>query len=456
MSGRTVGQATRDKLLRVNTSAPLNRAQNGLEPSGGPMARGFFAELNYQAQQAEKRQRQQHAAAYRAQVAAERRAEAARKAAERARAAAGRASAAEQKAAQKEAARLHVESQLAEVASRNADLAHEYAEIDGILAGTLEVDDYVDLHALKIETVEHPPFEPGKLAHPAPALPELQYPPEPVFQPPAPVGMLAGKKKKQAALEEAQGRHQAALEDWRRTCQNLHNDYLAAQERWKAKEAARVEKLAAAQAAYDQECREREAQAQARNEELGRLINSLAFDVEDAIQEYIGIVLSNSAYPESFPVTHAHQFDLTSRELTLSVSVPEPSALPSVKEHRYVKAKDEFAETTLPVKAQKDRYASAVWQVAVRTLHEVFEADRAAKIHSISLTVGVDRVAPATGLPETVPLVVVAADRQTFNAFDLANIVPDATLSHLGAAMSKSPFDCTPAAAGRGVRAQGQ
>ena len=98
------------------------------------MARGFFAELNYQAQQTDKRRRQQQAAAYRAQAAASRHAEAALKAAERAYAAATRASAADQKAAQKEAARLQVEAQLAEVASRNGGLANEYAEIDGLLA----------------------------------------------------------------------------------------------------------------------------------------------------------------------------------------------------------------------------------------------------------------------------------------------------------------------------------
>lgn len=424
---------------------------------GGPMARGLFAELNYQAQQAEKRRRQQQAAAYRAQAAAERQAEAARKAAERARASAARASAADQKAAQKEADRLYVESQLAEVASRNGDLANEHAEIDSLLASTLEIDDYIDLESLKVAAVEHPSFAPGGLAQPAAPLGPLLYPPEPAFEPPAPLVALAGKKKKkQAALEQAQALHQSSVEHWQERCQKMHTDYLAAQDKWTLQETERVERFAAAKAVYDQECQEREAQAEAHNQDLAKLINGLAFDVEDAIQEYVGIVLSNSAYPDSFPVTHSHKFDLSSRELTLQVSVPEPSTVPSVKEYKYVKAKDEITATALPVKAQKDRYASAVSQVAVRSLHEVFEADRAGKIHSIALSVGVDRVAPATGLPETIPLVIVAADRETFSAFDLANVVPDATLSHLGAAMSKSPFDCTPAGAGRGVRVQGQ
>jgi len=63
----------------------------------------------------------------------------------------------------------------------------------------------------------------------------------------------------------------------------------------------------------------------------------------------------------------------------------------------------------------------------------------------------VDGVAPATGLPQTIPVVIVAAERETFCSFDLANVVPEATPSHVGAAMSKSPCDCIPAGAGRAV-----
>ncbi|TCN28352.1 restriction system protein [Kribbella orskensis] len=422
--------------------------------------RGFFAELNYQAQQAEKRRRQEAAAAYRAQAAAEREAERARKAAERAQAAAGRASAAEQKAAEKEAARLHAEARMAEVEAMNGDLTYEFAEIDGLLAATLEVDDYVDLDALKINDVQQPPFEPGDLAIPTPQLPELVYPRQPEYQePPAPGGLAAafgGKKKHQVAIERAKAEHVEAMRRWHEQTTAMHAQYVAEQDRHRQAEQDRLAKLAAAENVYHDECRRREAEAAEHNEHLAELVNGLAFDVEFAIQEYVGIVLSNSVYPDVFPVSHGHDFSLASRELTLTALIPDPSAVPTVKEYKYVKAKDEISSTALPAKTQKDRYASAVWQVAVRTLHEVFEADRAGKIHSIALTVGVDRVSPATGQPETVPLVIVAADRETFSSFDLGNVVPHATLTHMGAALSKSPFDLTPADTSRGVRARGQ
>jgi restriction system protein len=188
---------------------------------------------------------------------------------------------------------------------------------------------------------------------------------------------------------------------------------------------------------------------------LSAFINDLAFDVESAIQDYVGVVLSNSVYPDAFAVTYEHKFDIGSRELTLAVSVPEPSSIPAVKEYRYVKAKDEIVPAALPVKAQRERYSNAVWQVAVRTLHEIFEADRAGKIRSVALTVGTSHIAPTTGRPEEVPLVIVAADRDAFTTFDLANVVPHATLTHLGAALSKAPFDFAPADTSAGVRVRG-
>ncbi|WP_216094314.1 hypothetical protein [Jiangella alba] len=433
----------------------LRISEDGCGGAHGMAKRGFFAELNYQAQQAEKRRRQQQAAAVRAHNAAVREAERARRAAERARAAAGRAAEAQRKAAEKEAARLHVEARTAEADAMNKDLAATYDDIDTLLVWTLDFDDFVDLEALKV-TVEHPPFDPGQLGEPVPPVPELVYPPQPTYsEPAAPKGLSAafgGKKRHAEATEQARTAHERAQREWHEAATRQHAAHVAELAARENAETDRLARLAKAESTYRAECAKREAGAATKNEELTKFINDLAFDIEYAIEDYVGIVLSNSVYPDAFPVEHEHSFDLGTRELTLQVNIPEPSALPTTKEYRYVKAKDEITVIQLPAKSQKDRYNTAVHQVALRSLHEVFEADRAGKIHSIALTVGVNRVSPATGQPEYVPLVVVAADRETFGSFDLANVVPAATLDLLGAAMSRSPFDLTPADTSRGVR----
>ena len=417
--------------------------------------RGLFAELQHLNQQAAKRRRQQEAAASHARAAAQREAERSFQAAQRARDAAVAANARERDRLEKEAARLHAESQMAKVESLNAELAQSREEIDGILTGALAVADCVDLESLKIKKVEHPPFQPGSIGIPAAALSEPVYFPEPVYrQPPAPGGLFGAKKRHAELIAQARADHERAHREWHDRNASIYSIHVEAIRRREEAERQRLAQLLTAEARYRAECRQRETDAEAHNLAVTKLINDLAFDVESAIHEYVGIVLSNSVYPEAFPVDYDHHFDLATRELVLVVSVPPPSAISVVKEYKYIKARDEITSTVLPVKAQKDRYSGAATQVALRALHEIFKADRGGKIHSIALTVGTEALSPATGLRETVPLVIVAADRETFSRFDLSNVVPQATLAHLGAAVSKSPFDLTPADTSRGVRAR--
>jgi restriction system protein len=319
--------------------------------------RGFFAELNHQMQQADKNRRQQQAAAYRAQQAAERQAEKARRDMERAQLAASKASAKEQAEADKVAKALYQESRQADVDAMNADLANTFHQIDSMLAWTLSVDDFVDLNELRV-SVEQSPFDPGPFGQPVLPLPPLEYSPQPRYvEPPASTGMFASKKKHEEAVHQAKAVHEAAYAAWHASATAQRQGYIAEQARREQTERDRVAKLAQAQAQYESDCRDREAAAMTQNADLDRFINDLAFDVESAIQDYVGIVLANSVWPDSFPVSIEHQFDLGTRELTLSATVPPPDDVPTVKEHKYVKARDEISSTNLPAKEHKERYA---------------------------------------------------------------------------------------------------
>jgi restriction system protein len=147
--------------------------------------RGFFAELQHQARVAAREAEREERAAERAHKAAVRQAEQARKAEQRAQAQLARAAEADRKRLAKQAREAHIAAMGAEVERRNLELVSIYEEIDSLLAATLDVDDYVDLDALRA-TVDHPPFERTDLETPVAAPGPIPDMPEPVGTPPAP------------------------------------------------------------------------------------------------------------------------------------------------------------------------------------------------------------------------------------------------------------------------------
>ena len=205
-------------------------------------------------------------------------------------------------------------------------------------------------------------------------------------------------------------------------------------------EGERVAALEKERSRYEAECAARDAEVTEHNTAVDTLITNLGYGTVDAVQEYVSIVLSNSVYPDHFDVDHDFTFDPATAELRLRTLVPGPDKVPDIKAYKYTKTSDEITTTALSQKARKDRYAGAVHQVALRSMHEVFEADRRGLIRTISLEVGIETIHPATGNSASVLFVAVAVERDAFIEFDLSAVVPAATLDHLGAAVSKNPY----------------
>ncbi|MCR2799483.1 hypothetical protein QNO21_10130 [Microbacterium sp. zg-Y818] len=409
--------------------------------------RGFFAELQHQAKLAEQRQQ----AALRQQAAGVRRAEQAQRAAERAQLAAQRASEADRKRLEKAAADAHVAAQMAEVEDLNADLRSQYEVLDSLLQATLEVDDFVDLEKLRV-VVKRPAFPRPDLRRPFPAPTPVADPPFPVRRTPAEVKGLLGRKKKEAEELAAVEREYAAdYYAWQAAVDALPTQRAAQVEKHQEVERRRTEQLSLETAKYEAECERLEKEAAEQNEALDQLIAGLGYGTVEAVQEYVSIVLANSVYPDWFPVSHTATFEPSTAELVIRVLIPGPSTIPAIKHYKFTKATDEITPVAATQKETKDRYASIVHNVALRTLHEVFEADRRGLIRAISLELGTETTNPATGRPTYVPFVAVATERVRFEELDLSAVVPGLTLEHLGAALSKNPHGLVAIAAG-GVR----
>jgi restriction system protein len=409
----------------------------------------------HQAAVAEKNRQRAQAAAVREHATLQRDYERAQRDYERALREAERVDAHAARAAEVEQQRLHRLAQESEVEARNADLALRLADIDSVLSATLEVDDYVDLERLR-RTVEHPPFE-SRHSDPIPASAPIEAPPEPVFVPPEPprgIGAVFGGKKKHAeAVAAAYTAFIQVHHQWQQAAATVPMQQLAQLAEHKSAEEARQAKLATDRARYDEQCKQRQHEVDESNASLDELIRDLESGAPEAVEEYLDIVFGNSVYPAEWPWPPAYRYDAETQELAIELAFPAPDDLPTVRQYKYIRAKDEITATAQTQKEQRERYAALVNNMALRTLHEVWEADRGGKVASISLVGSVAHVDPATGQDTTTPLVAVAADRRTFEDIDLRRVAPAETLRHLGAVVSKNPHALTPIKLSPGVRA---
>ncbi|MEV6827968.1 restriction endonuclease [Amycolatopsis sp. NPDC051102] len=348
----------------------------------------------------------------------------------------------------KQQKQAHLELQQARVASQNADLEAEVAELEQLLSATLEVDDFINLESLK-RTAEHPPFQPGTIGRPTPP-PRLENAPaEPSFAqfaPPPPTGMakVFGKGKHERGVLAAQQQFAHAHARWQQELGAVQQRNSAAARKHQQAEHARIEALKKAKRAYDEECAERESEVSAHNADVAALAAAFARREPQAVLDYFTLVLANSDYPDNFPQQYRLAYIPESTQIVVEYELPDLTCVPAVREYKYVKSKDEVSSTARPARDIKALYGSVVAQIALRTLHEIFEADRTGLVDTVVFNGMVTTTDPGTGKEVRPCLVTVRTTREVFADLDLALVEPLSCLERLNASVSKRPSDLAP------------
>lgn len=202
-----------------------------------------------------------------------------------------------------------------------------------------------------------PVFTPGPLSL-------LEPPPDPdAFRSLEPTGLCArlpGVRQKYLAKRQAD---QAA--------------YDTAVTAYKARETERQQRLAAAQVEYEKTVAEVQARLAVQHAEIEVFKDDFHAAKPVAVIQYFALALEASRYPEGFPQHFRLAFVPESRQFVVEYELPAYERIPAVAEYRYVKVVDRVIEKARPPKERQALYKSVVSQVTVRTIHELFDADRA-------------------------------------------------------------------------------
>ena len=336
----------------------------------------------------------------------------------------------------------HKQSRSEEVEELNQQVTLNLAALDAILTHTLSIDDAVNWGSLKqtgeliasqrdlfVSAVipDHISF--SKSGYPE-SFSEAKYAPEPV---------LEDIKSKYGLLSQVFQRNKIQVE-----FDKAHSDWLDSRKTIDKENNLREQLFKTARTTYDKLQSGFTTTLEQRNRAVEKFKVRYDEGNSGAIEEYCDLVLSNSKYPDYFPKSWVLEYRKESRILLIDYDIPSPNVLSTTLLFTYVKTRDVINEKKMTVSEHKRLYDRVIYQICIRTFHELFEADISDHIDVIVFNGLVTGTNEATGIVETKTIISISANKDEFVTFDLENVDPKATFRHLKGVAAANLSGLTP------------
>jgi restriction system protein len=164
----------------------------------------------------------------------------------------------------------------------------------------------------------------------------------------------------------------------------------------------------------------------------------------DSLIPYLEDVLSQSEYPDSFPREQVFQYSSATRTLALDFELPNQSVLPKIKEVKYVASRSGFQEVPISEAWIKKTYDDLLYQIALRTLYELFKSDQADFLTAIVFNGWVRSIDRATGAEVHACVMSLEARKDEFLAINLKLVDPKACFKKLKGVSASKLIELSP------------
>jgi restriction system protein len=294
-------------------------------------------------------------------------------------------------------------------------------ELNAILPNTFSVDDTIHFHDLLIKN-EPPPFTVDEAFRRPAKQPDRNFYLNQSTAPSRWSGLLPGAMKK----------HQENL-------QRLNIDYLNAVDEWQVAEKIRCQKIADDERQHANIVTSFLQKKLQQNEYVEEFQENYKAGNIDSIEEYCHLVLERSEYPDNFPRQFELSYTSQSRQLIVELTLPSIDVVPSVAEYSYVQKNDEIREKIRKASDIKLLYQDVISSIALRTLHEIFEADQGNHIDVVCFNGMIEAPDRSNGRIERKCLISVRTTKSDFQVIDLRYIDRNLCIRNLGAQVSRNP-----------------
>lgn len=171
------------------------------------------------------------------------------------------------------------------------------------------------------------------------------------------------------------------------------------------------------------------AEAKAHNQEVENM-QALYFKADpDAIIYYNSLVLERSEYPDDFRQEINVTYAPSEKTLHIEYKLPPLSIIPVLKELKYLKKSNELKEIQRKDTEISSLYKDIIVAIALRSLHEVFEADQGSHLQIVEFEGISELVDKATG---RYMKVLISVNKEDFTKINLALIDKMSCFKELG------------------------
>ncbi|MCW7463999.1 MULTISPECIES: restriction endonuclease [Leptospira] len=175
-------------------------------------------------------------------------------------------------------------------------------------------------------------------------------------------------------------------------------------------------------AEYELEKKQFEKLQEKHNKEVEDLKSRFEKNEPEAIEEYLDLVFSKSKYPDFITLSYDLLFDESRKTIIVNVELPDPDSLPKEVDYKYIASRDEFTTKVLKKKEFSELYEEVISQIAIRTVHEIFESVYTNSIDFVVLNGYVNSIDKKTGNDTIACIVSIQAEREYFNSLNLTKI----------------------------------
>ena len=165
---------------------------------------------------------------------------------------------------------------------------------------------------------------------------------------------------------------------------------------------------------------------------------------QNAIVEYCKLVLSNSEYHENFPKEFELKYTPENKIIIVNYQLPPINSIPTLNDVKYIQNRDEFAEKHITKTELIKLYDNILYQITLRTIHELYQADQVNALESIIFNGYVSSINPATGHEINACILSIQANREEFEQINLPMIEPKACFKTLKGVGSSKLYNLTP------------